>query len=59
LLIIFIDYDDMEEEEEELLASDEELCSVQLTVNLSRTEHYLFSLKTQFIPQSKHFLSCV
>jgi hypothetical protein len=44
LLIIFIDYDEKEEEEEELLASDEELRSVQLTVNLSRTEHYLFSL---------------
>jgi len=55
LLIIFIDDDN--EEEKELLASEEELCTVQLTINLSRTEYYLFSLKTQFLPQSS--ISCM
>jgi hypothetical protein len=59
LLIIVIDDDDEEEEEEEeeLLASEEELCIVQLTINPSSTEYYLFSLKTQFIPQSS--ISCM
>lgn len=57
MLIIFIDDDDDEEEEEELLASEEELCIVRLTINPSMTEYYLFSLKTQFLPQSS--ISCM
>lgn len=58
MLIIFIDNDDEEEEEEEeLLASEEELRTVRLSINPSMIEYCLFSLKTQFIPQSS--ISCM